>query len=129
MIGLRHVFLRKVRRDFLAAKERASAPRPDSDSIVASRHLSQLQTTWSDCVSNIPYYQQLVAHGSAPSRLSSISEFRSIPVLTRRTFQEKPEMFMRRNSEPPGFFTTAGSTGTPLRVGASREERDLMRIV
>lgn len=94
-----------------------------------SRQLELAERMWSDAIADIPYYASLVSSGLAPDRITSWPDLAAIPVLTRQLLQERPSDFVRRSGPPDSFITTAGSTGTPLRMGLSQDERDLMRIV
>jgi hypothetical protein len=85
--------------------------------------------TWIDAAADVPYYRDLVATGSAPARIESWRDVAAVPVLTRRLLQDRPGEFIRRSGPPASFMTTAGSTGTPLRMGMDQGERDLMRVV
>lgn len=95
----------------------------------AAQHLEGVRRSWADAVADIPYYSSLVAAGEAPSRIGSWDEFRDIPPLTREVLQRRRADFTRRSGPPPALVTTAGSTGTPLKIGVSQDERELMRIV
>uniref|UniRef100_A0A7C2PEY3 Phenylacetate--CoA ligase family protein n=1 Tax=Schlesneria paludicola TaxID=360056 RepID=A0A7C2PEY3_9PLAN len=114
----------KIRRDFEAAQRR----RVLADEELDAFQFAALQSIWADAVTSVPYYRQSVTTGKAPRTLKDWQDFQSIPVLTRQTIQENPELFMRDSRPPQGFAVTAGSTGTPLRIGIDQSERDLMRI-
>ncbi|MGE3489583.1 MAG: hypothetical protein AB7N29_06195 [Vicinamibacterales bacterium] len=118
----------KVRQQFRDARERrgAAATAPTD---WAARHLDGVRRSWADAVSDIPYYSWLVASGAAPSEIRTWDDLRSIPPLTRQIIQRQPADFVRRSGPPASMITTAGSTGTPLRMGSNRAERELMRIV
>jgi hypothetical protein len=96
---------------------------------IAAMQLRALQRSWADAVSDLPYYGRLVSSGHAPAEIESWDDLSALPVLTRRHLQDQPELFIRRSGPPASFMTTAGSTGTPLRIGMNQAERDLMRVV
>jgi len=96
---------------------------------IAAMQLRALQRSWADAVSDVPYYGRLVSSGQAPAEIGSWDDLSALPVLTRRHLQDQPELFIRRSGPPASFMTTAGSTGTPLRLGMNQAERDLMRVV
>ncbi|HEX8029231.1 MAG TPA: hypothetical protein VF491_12245 [Vicinamibacterales bacterium] len=98
-------------------------------SLIAARQLSAIRSAWADAVADVPYYAGLVSSHLAPAAIESWQDMAALPVLTRRILQERPSEFIRRSGPPAGFMTTAGSTGTPLRVGMNQSERDLMRVV
>lgn len=119
----------RVRRQYAAALERlASLPRIAPDEW-AARQLEAVRRVWADACADLPYYGALVAEGRAPAVLESWGDVRSIPELTRDVLQQHPGQFIRRSGQPQAFIRTAGSTGTPLRIGSGQSERDLMRIV
>lgn len=93
------------------------------------RQLAAIATTWADAVRDVPYYRDLVGAGSAPPTIESWRDVAAVPVLTRRILQDQAAGFIRLSGPPASFMTTAGSTGTPLRMGMDQGERDLMRIV
>ena len=108
----------------------ATARRHDSDTApLADRQLAGVARSWADAVADVPYYSRLVAEKRAPETIRSWSDVAALPVLTRQDLQAHAPEFIRRSGPPDGFMTTAGSTGTPLRIGMNQAERDLMRIV
>ena len=118
----------RVRRDMLAA--RARLHRSDTSSgDVAKAQLAAVASQWADAVADVPYYSQLVSAGNAPAAITSWRDFQQLPILTRQQLQEHPHLFQRRSGRPDGYTNTAGSTGTPLRIGMNRHERELMRVV
>ncbi len=95
----------------------------------SQRQFQAVRTVWADAFAEIPYYNSLVISGRAPREIRSWDDFRAIPVLTRKLLQDRPQEFIRHSGPPDEFIRTAGSTGTPLRLGMNRAERDQMRIV
>lgn len=93
------------------------------------RHLSAIRRTWADAVKDVPYYSDLVARGEAPAAIRDWRDVMALPVLTRQAIQDEPARFVRRSGPPRDRISTAGSTGTPLRLGMGSAERDLMRVV
>jgi phenylacetate-CoA ligase len=116
------------RRHFQAATERRLRPQP-SAAEVARLQMAAIQRTWADAVADIPYYSRLVASGAAPAVCRDWTDLARVPVLTRQLLQERPHDFIRLSGPPATFASTAGSTGTPLRIGMNQAERDLMRVV
>lgn len=113
--------------------EAAAARRRDLAAIDATewsrRQLEALIRVWVDAVHDLPYYGSLVASGRAPANIRSWADVQSLPVLTRQHLQDRPAEFLRRSGPPDSFIKTAGSTGTPLRIGLNQVERDVMRVV
>lgn len=122
------LLLPRLRRDFALAQERNHEIPADAAGI-RSGQWESLRGVWSDCVADVPYYRGLVASGRAPRTLTSWADVQALPVLTRKILQDHPEKFIRDSGPPDGFIKTAGSTGTPLRMGVSQREKDLMRAV
>jgi phenylacetate-CoA ligase len=91
--------------------------------------LQRLQEIWADCTTDIPYYAKLVSSGRAPKQIRDWQDLRAIPVLTRQQLQDEANLFTRYSRAPDDYVKTAGSTGTPLRLGVYEGERDLMRVV
>ena len=116
----------ELRRQFDAA----AARRAQADTAsVADRQLSAIAKVWIDASADLPYYARLVSEKAAPGSIRSWDEVQALPILTRRLLQDHATEFVRRSSAPDSFMTTAGSTGTPLRIGMNQAERDLMRVV
>jgi len=111
-----------------AAHARLRSP-VETSAALERRQLSDIARIWADAVADVPYFAQLVADRRAPAAVRSWDDFRTIPVLTRQALQDQREQFIRRSGPPDGYVNTAGSTGTPLRIGMSRRERDLLRVV
>jgi phenylacetate-CoA ligase len=119
---------KKLRNDFRAAATRkASSPSTEVD--LPRLQMDFISKAWADAITDIPYYKNLVASGAAPASISTWGDFRQIPVLTRQALQSTPADFLRRSRPPDSFMKTAGSTGTPLRLGLDQRERDAMRII
>src|SRR6267143_3657372 len=122
------LLLPKLRRDFALALERNRQVHANTADI-RLQQWETLRTVWSDCDADVPYYRSLVASGQAPRTLRSWADFQALPILTRKVLQDRPEQFIRDSHRPDGFIKTAGSTGTPLRLGMSQREKDLTRVV
>jgi phenylacetate-coenzyme A ligase PaaK-like adenylate-forming protein len=115
-----------LRRQF----DEATARRSGSSAVAgAEPQLAALGRVWADAAADVPYYARLVGEKIAPASIRSWDEVRSLPILTRSILQEHAPEFIRRSGPPESYMTTAGSTGTPLRVGMNQAERDLMRVV
>lgn len=119
----------RLRRHFGEAQARHAALSQVSDEEWVSRQLTAFQQVWADACADVPYYGDLVAQGLAPREIRSWPDVQSIPVLKREAFQNHPDRFVRRSRQPDNYMRTAGSTGTPLKIGMTQTERDLMRVV
>jgi phenylacetate-CoA ligase len=90
---------------------------------IAAEQLQGVRAVWTDAVTHVPYYKQLVAERAAPPVIESLAQFfTSVPPLHREVLQASPELFVRANRAPDEYRMTAGSTGNPLRIGVFREE-------
>lgn len=119
----------RLRRHYAEALERQAMLAAVDDGAWEPRQLAAVQRVWADACADVPYYAGLVAAGRAPRDLRGWDDVRRIPVLTRGALQEQPHLFIRRSRPPASFMRTAGSTGTPLAIGMTQAERDLMRVV
>lgn len=119
----------ELRRQFDEAATRRSEGERTDESMIAAPQLAAIQKTWADAVSDVPYYAGLVASQVAPPSIESWRDVAALPILTRRVLQDRPLEFIRRSGPPASFMRTAGSTGTPLRIGMNQAERDVMRVV
>lgn len=125
----RFLISRKLRHDFQAARDRNSRDASHGTANLANQQLEAVRRLWADAVSDIPYYSALVASRKAPREINSWDDFQSVPVLTRQAIQDQSKDFARRSGIPKYHTITAGSTGTPLRIGMNQFERDVMRVV
>ena len=119
----------RIRRDREEAEQRRRERRGQAEADTPARQLAAVALLWADAVADIPYFGELVKSGRAPAEIESWDDLRAVPVLTRGDLQDQPEAFVRRSAKPDGYSHTAGSTGTPVRVGMNQSERDLMRVV
>ncbi|MDP3719083.1 MAG: hypothetical protein Q8T13_15070 [Acidobacteriota bacterium] len=120
---------RTVRRHLAAAAARRQELAAADATAWSHRQLEAFQRVWIDAVNDVPYYASLVRSGRVPAEIHSWADVQGLPVLTRQLLQDRPAEFLRRSGPPDSFIKTAGSTGTPLRMGLNQSERDLMRIV
>src|ERR1017187_1260491 len=111
-----------VRRQFEAARSYSESLRSWSGQATADVQLRKLQGVWSDCISDVPYYRNLVNRGKAPDEINSWDDFRKLPALDRPTLKENASAFIRDSGPPDGTVSTAGSTGQPVKLGTWRHE-------
>jgi phenylacetate-coenzyme A ligase PaaK-like adenylate-forming protein len=95
---------------------------------ISSIQLGKFQSIWEDCISDVPYYRELVEQGKAPAKISSWEDFYAIPVLDRITVQNNPEKFHRLSTSPDSYISTTGSTGQPVQLGIWKSESNILRI-
>jgi phenylacetate-CoA ligase len=88
---------------------------------IERRQLLQLRSLLAHAITQVPYYREVLPQaGIVPGAIQTIDAFRRIPLLSRRTYQEKAAAFESR-SVPPGTVATgsrqtSGSSGTPITV-------------
>jgi phenylacetate-CoA ligase len=85
------------------------------------RQLEQVRTLLAHCVTDVPYYREVLpAAGIIPGAIRSMEDFRRIPLLPRRTYQERLTDFTAKRL-PAGTVAakprnTSGSSGSPTTV-------------
>jgi phenylacetate-CoA ligase len=88
---------------------------------IEQQQLAQLRTLLGHAVRNVPYYRRLLAAaGIAPDQIQTMEDFRRIPILARRTYQEE-FLQMYAGSLPAGTVQTgkahtSGTSGVPVEV-------------
>src|ERR1700722_12427561 len=88
---------------------------------LVKRQLKQVRTLLSHCLSHVPYYREaLTAARIVPEDIQTLDDFRGIPLLTRRVYQQQNTSFVARQL-PVGTVATdiaqtSGSSGTPTNV-------------
>lgn len=88
---------------------------------IEKQQLKQVRALLEHCVAHVPYYRELLSsQGIQPETVRSMNDFRRIPLLTRRTWQEHFEDLSARQL-PAGTQAldednTSGSSGVPVRI-------------
>jgi phenylacetate-CoA ligase len=88
---------------------------------IERRQLIQLGALLHHCARNVPYYvETLAAHGITLASIQSLDDFRRVPLLSRRTLQERFDD-LRARELPAGTValdedSTSGTSGVPVRV-------------
>jgi phenylacetate-CoA ligase len=83
--------------------------------------LAQARALLGHCARQVPYYQRLLtASGVVPEQVRSMEDFRRIPILSRRTYQQQFPEF-RARALPAGTFPlgeehTTGTSGVPIKL-------------
>lgn len=89
---------------------------------ISNLQIAKLQRVWTEAISNVPYYHNLVRIGMAPAEIRTFDEFyNNVPMLTKAIIQDSPDLFRRKKS-PDHYMMTAGSTGKPLQFGVWNSE-------
>jgi phenylacetate-CoA ligase len=88
---------------------------------IQALQLFQFRSLLGHCVANIPYYRDLFsASGITPASIRDYTEFRKVPLLDRRTCQERSDQ-LSTEVLPSGTVSldedsTSGASGVPVRV-------------
>jgi len=88
---------------------------------IQRKQLDQVRLLLTHCVAHVPYYRQVLSGaGIDPGAIQSLDDFRRIPLLSRRTYQEKTESFVAtrlpQGTLATSIIHTSGSSGSPTRV-------------
>jgi len=88
---------------------------------IERQQLEQARSLLAHCYAHVPYYRKLFpAAGIVPDAVHTMDDFRRIPLLSRRTYQEQLASFVAEQLPPgtvaTGAVHTSGSSGTPLQV-------------
>jgi phenylacetate-CoA ligase len=89
--------------------------------LIQQGQLAQVRTLLTHCLAHVPYYRQVLSAARIdPRAIQSLADFRRVPLLPRRTYQEKATAFVAQQL-PGGTVATAiaqtsGSSGTPTQV-------------
>jgi phenylacetate-CoA ligase len=86
---------------------------------LAEFQISKLRTMLRHCQRNVPYYRRLFRDlGFDPAGVRDAGDLRALPLLDKETVRAKMREFLAENIDPADmlYFTTGGSTGTPLAV-------------
>ncbi len=85
------------------------------------RQLEQVRELLAHSITEVPYYREtLPAAGLFPGAIQTIDDFRRLPLLPRRTYQERIAQFeahtLPAGTVATGARQTSGSSGTPTTV-------------
>jgi phenylacetate-CoA ligase len=81
--------------------------------------ISKLRVMLRHCARNVPYYRRLFRDvGFDPESVRDTGDLGSLPLLDKETVRANMKEFLAENIKPGDmlYFTTGGSTGTPLAV-------------
>lgn len=88
---------------------------------IVAGQLVQARTLLEHCARHVPYYREMLTRvGIAPRDVHSMDDFRRLPLLPRRVYQQQADAFVAE-ALPPGTTATgaahtSGSSGSPTRV-------------
>jgi phenylacetate-CoA ligase len=92
--------------------------------------LERLSAVLAHSAEHVPYYRELfVEHGFEPGDLRSLEDVRALPMLEKRVVQERTDELIAQNIPPSNrsYFTTAGSSGTPVGFWHDNDEHHRQR--
>lgn len=83
--------------------------------------LAQVRLLLQHCLDNVPYYRELLQQAKLePTAVHSLDDFRRLPTVARRTYQEQFPRFQARALPPQVKQTTrmktSGTSGVPIEV-------------
>ena len=88
---------------------------------IQQRQMEQVRELLAHCIINVPYYREVLPKaGITPGAMRTLEDFRRIPLLPHRTYQERFASFAAQRL-PAGTVATnerqtSGSSGTPTTV-------------
>jgi phenylacetate-CoA ligase len=88
---------------------------------LVQQQLIQVRALLTHCMSEVPYYRQaMLEAGLLPAAIQTLDDFRRLPILQRRTYQEKHQSFQAARlppgTEPRQIARSSGSSGTPIAI-------------
>lgn len=122
-------FFPSIRRQFRLAEAYSEQLWHWNDRETEEIQVQKIQAIWNDCITDVPYYRNLVGCGAAPKRIETWKDFQAIPELNRNLFQRHGKDFIRLSGPPDLFRMTGGSTGDPIRFGIFKAEDETLRIL
>jgi phenylacetate-CoA ligase len=89
--------------------------------MLETRQLAQVRTLLTHCQKHVPYYESLFAAKRITAEsVRSLADFREIPLLSRRSYQEQFAHFkagsLPEGVEAKGVDSTSGSSGVPVQI-------------
>ncbi|MCC7338209.1 MAG: hypothetical protein IT422_24215 [Pirellulaceae bacterium] len=79
--------------------------------------LDSINTLWKHAIQSVPYYMAIHSEQNLPMRFDCLAEFHdSVPLLSKQTVREHPELFLSRVKTRGFWCGTGGSTGAPMKV-------------
>ena len=91
-----------------------------------AEQFAKLQSLLRDAYENVPYYRRAFREiGATPDDFKELTDLSKLPVLQKATVRERLEQFINPRHDPHTVFEdhTSGSTGTPLRVLLTFEQK------
>ncbi|MBI1829885.1 MAG: phenylacetate--CoA ligase family protein [Planctomycetes bacterium] len=88
---------------------------------ILAGQLAQIRTLLAHCAEHVPYYRDSIRRGGIdPAAIRSLDDFRCLPILQRRTYQELYPAFIAEalpaGSTRTTTMRTSGTSGMPIEV-------------
>jgi phenylacetate-CoA ligase len=90
--------------------------------------VERLRALLTHAATHTPYYRRRFAEaGFDPARIKSVSELEALPILTKAEIRANLNDLLAHNARNVKLYSTAGSTGDPLRfyIGRARVTHDV----
>lgn len=89
---------------------------------VKKYQLERFNVVWKDAFTNIPFYKKWKDFHNLPETISDLEELIAWPVL-KKTDIQKDAKLLCRSYAPKSYAITSGSTGVPLRIPSTGNQR------
>ncbi len=88
---------------------------------IERNQLAQVRTLLTHCRKNVPYFRDLLTQLDLdPSSIQTMNDFRRVPLLNRRSWQEHSDRLtaevLPQGITPMNEISSSGTTGTPVKV-------------
>lgn len=83
---------------------------------------------WGRCLEEVPFYQSWAKENDLPRSISTLSELRDFPVLTKHVIQERSQEIFNdgRGGVIELAYSTGGTTGEPTRFPKGKSDMESM---
>ena len=100
-----------------------------SSSMIADYQLDRINKLWSEAISNIPYYRNLLKEFDLPESFNSLYQFISlVPPLNKDVFHNQNVIYWHQHPKPDSKRITGGSTAMPIQIPTWRREYNENRL-
>jgi phenylacetate-CoA ligase len=89
--------------------------------------LHKFNNTWNYCINNLPFYKMWKQKHNLPEKISSISDLKEFPILTKKDIHENKDLILE-NLENYDLISTGGTSGITTEFPTSKHDRDITYI-
>ncbi len=90
---------------------------------IEALQLDCLNELWQHARQHVPHYRDLATELELPTEFASLAEYKQrVPMLRKNDVRADPERFLSERHAPGKWYTTGGSTGTPMRLFFAADE-------